>query len=440
MANRHKVLYLEAPDQYAGTFPIRSYFSDLINIILTNLNERDSINRIRSNPDNSNNKAYQLSGIEDKYVERTLTESRQRVSTEDTALIDEDMNRIINVTADLIRTISPIKQVIKIIDCPYSKIMKIVPSNISTTPITIPETTMGVEVKKSDILVAYKKVSCIGFSTLAASIIHNIVDGPMNPFGSNDNPVYTYTINAVQSIYRVSGLFTVRRYNDASGTTMLGNPVNYIVVYSENGLPETFTEFILTDTVTNKEYTIPKADFSEISGAKDFFKATITGDPLFDNPNVNSTKNFKLKADVDDELAVAADKRICTLPYDASNPSTVCANRGTLAGFNLIRQNSPGSVTTCSTNKRKVVEEVSNPTTDFSIPNVGKDEVVFANKWTQIYEYLRRVSSGLDSYSDWWDDNGYCARSCQTHCQQACQLSCQGCFSNTCHNQHCGGF
>ena len=40
MANRHKVIYVEARKPNKGTFPGRTYFSSIIDIILTNLNER----------------------------------------------------------------------------------------------------------------------------------------------------------------------------------------------------------------------------------------------------------------------------------------------------------------------------------------------------------------------------------------------------------------
>lgn len=50
---------------------------------------------------------------------------------------------------------------------------------------------------------------------------------------------------------------------------------------------------------------------------------------------------------------------------------------------------------------------------------------------------IKLINYFNNNYWGWFDDNGWCVRSCQVSCQQSCQLACQSCQHNTCHNQHC---
>ena len=150
MANRQTVKYDEAQDQVKGNVPAQSYFSHLIDIILINLNERDSINYYNSiMQDQANAYKYgstvkQLRGINDSSAKTELENAKASINTSTTVsgntkftrLTANDCNVIIKHTENLLNTISNTTKQITQIDCTYYKDTIIVPvteTNIGET-------------------------------------------------------------------------------------------------------------------------------------------------------------------------------------------------------------------------------------------------------------------------------------------------------------------
>lgn len=366
MANRGIVKYEEAKDQQIGAWPERSYFIHLIDIILINLNERDSINRIASNPDNHTNKITQLSGINDKNVENSLNNTKTSVGTADTPLKAADMNVIINNTADLVRTVSPPTVTTSLINCPYYTQSKIVPTSYkpesgTATPIT---SKMTVNVKKYNKNNTYKKV--YGFSTITAANMNSIIGCEIEPFGALSISDITYQFGNTTETVTIAALFTVQSYSDDSFTTTDASPVTYIVFNKTvDGLPESFLDMIIT--VNGYTFTANKSDLTDygsvsacvINGMKDNISKVDDG----------ATIDIGLVAEKDDESAVAIDARICTLQFNSSDSSTICENREIRNGYNLIRQTSPGHVQICTNTVRKITSNISTNDVPYSRPN-----------------------------------------------------------------------
>lgn len=439
MANRHKVIYVEARSPKAGTFPGRTYFSSIIDIILTNLNERDSINRAKANPwQNKTGTRYaQLSGIENKDLERRLQETQRSINEDDSTLKANDVNLIIDTTADLIRTIAPFNRVEVREECTYWRNEKIVPldTGVGTSPVLSTNLVSKLVKYTTD---SGQGIRVSGYSNTNAKIVKSISGAEVEPFGSMPANTIHY-IGSITKDFKVIGLFTAQAYNGITDTaTKVGNPRNFIVFENQlSDFPEDMSGIAVT--VGSTVYSIERASIKETADHNHSYAEIANTDPTVPVfTEAETTYTVKLQAVVNMEETLTQDARICTLTYNPANSSTACENRSILHGFRLTTQENATTVQICNNTLRRVSRIVVNPNTDFTIEHVNAGETVYASKWALIAEYLRRISQQLDTYNGWWDDNGYCNITCQTHCQSTCQLSCQGCYSNTCHNQNCG--
>lgn len=440
MANRHKVIYVEARKPKAGTFPGRTYFSSIIDIILTNLNERDSIKRAKEHPwqEKTGTRYAQLSGIENTDLERRLQDAQRSVNEDDSTLKANDVNLIIDTTADLVRTIAPINTVEVREECTYWRNEKIVPTStgVGTSPVL--STNLDSKLVKYNTETG-QGIRVSGYSNIPAKLIKSISGAEIEPFGNMPGNTIHFIGSGVTKDFKVLGLFTAQAYNGTTDTaTKVGNPRNFIVF--ENQLSEFPVSMSgISITVGATAYSIERTSIKETADHNHTYAEivpTVSTTPVF--TEAETTYNVKFQAIVNMEEVLKQDARICTLNYDPANSSTACENRSILHGFRIATQEDAKTVQICNNTLRRVTKAVSDPTTNFTIEHVAPGETVYASKWALIAEYLRRISQQLDTYNNWWDDNGYCNITCQTHCQSTCQLSCQGCYSNTCHNQNCG--
>ena len=74
------------------------------------------------------------------------------------------------------------------------------------------------------------------------------------------------------------------------------------------------------------------------------------------------------------------------------------------------------------------------------VPTVHAGTDAYATIQNNLIGALRSMSNTLNTYNNLWDNNDYCALSCQVACQASCMLACQSCHGGTCHNQNCGGW
>ena len=440
MANRHKVIYVEARKPKAGTFPGRTYFSSIIDIILTNLNERDSIKRAKEHPwqEKTGTRYAQLSGIENTDLERRLQDAQRSVNEDDSTLKANDVNLIIDTTADLVRTIAPINTVEVREECTYWRNEKIVPTSTGVGESPVLTTNLNSKLVKYTTETG-QGIRVSGYSNIPARLIKSISGAEVEPFGAMPGNTIHYVASGSNKDFKVIGLFTAQAYNGATDTaTKVGNPRNFVVF--ENQLAE-FPESMsgIAITVGATVYSLERASLKETADHNHTYAEIVptnTTVPVFTEDE--TVYNVKFQAIVNMEEVLKQDARVCTLNYDSANSSTACENRSILHGFRIDTQADATTVQICNNTLRRVTKTVSDPTTNFTIEHVEPGETVYASKWALIAEYLHRISQQLDTYNNWWDDNGYCNISCQTHCQSTCQLSCQGCYSNTCHNQNCG--
>lgn len=440
MANRHKVIYVEARKPNKGTFPGRTYFSSIIDIILTNLNERDSIKRAKEHPwqEKTGTRYAQLSGIENTDLERRLQEAQRSVNEEDGTLKANDVNLIIDTTADLVRTIAPINTVEVREECTYWRNEKIVPldTGVGTSPVL--STNLDSKLVKYT-TASGQGIRVSGYSNMDARIAKSISGAEVEHFGNMPGNTIHYIGRNITKDFKVIGLLTAQSYNGTTDTaTKVGNPSNFIVFENQlSDFPEDMSGIAVT--VGSTVYSIERASIKETADHNHSYATIANTDktvPVF--TEAETIYNVKFQAVVNMEAVLKQDARICTLNYDPANSSTACENRSILHGFRIATQEDATTVQICNNTLRRVTKAVSDPTTNFTIEHVNAGETVYASKWALIAEYLRRISQQLDTYNNWWDDNGYCNITCQTHCQSTCQLSCQGCYSNTCHNQNCG--
>lgn len=378
MANRHIVQYEEAKDAVKGEVPKRAYFSDLISIILINLNERDSINRIKNNPDGTNgNRILQLSGIANKQVESDLLASRSRVNTLDTPLYAQDVNRIIDNTEDLVNTIGTPKTEIQIIDCPFWRNWYMVPSDYvpsgsttggdNYTPITVTSISSTVTNATTS-----KKVKVVGYSGLTAAEIKGIVGVEVNPFGAITPASISYTYGDSTITFNILAFFSFAVF-DSSGATQETKTQTVIVLNSAAAdLPDSFSDLKFQFTGADSEITVLKSNFSDVGTSAKCYAEVAPYDGILSTPT-NTPVTFNLAIEADDEMAVATPFRQCMLTYDATKPDTECENRTITAGYNPKGQTGVNKVQVCTNTKRKV--EVITTTTEvqWNRPNATAD-------------------------------------------------------------------
>lgn len=428
MANRGIVSYIEAKDQTKGNRPVRSYYGNLIDIILININERDSISRIASNPDNHGNRLTQLSGIANASVESALRVAKSRLITDEAPLFADDVNQIISNTENLASTVAAPSTGTKVIDCPYPLNTQIIPTNYdpedsggatNNNTITINKITGINSASDTDVTV-------YGYSNLTIAQFKSLSSFESNGFGG---------IAPIDMIITTGNKINIKAMYQNITTVNSKEVSNLFIVFDtpKASLPSSLVS--LDITIGSNKTNVPVSAITVLDDDTCYisivnkFSEFIQAD--------NSTVSVTIVTNVDNEALLAQDARVCTLTYNPSNPDTECANRVKQYGFNIIHQDNPGYVYICSNTKRRITYNITSGT-QVSIRRVSKDDVVYASTYSEIAQYLRAVSKGLDSYRSWWDSEGYCTRTCQTSCQASCQLACQGCYSNTCHNQNCG--
>ena len=158
---------------------------------------------------------------------------------------------------------------------------------------------------------------------------------------------------------------------------------------------------------------------------------TVTGKQIFtEGPTVNVDETQKIIR--------------CT------NTSIVCPNRVKMMGYGYTDTETPDNIVyACSNTKRNQLVISSASTGKTPVATVNTDDMIRADTFNLIIDNLEAINKALDSYKSWFgiDDNGNygpcagtCQLTCQTACQAACQLACQHCFTQTCHNQNCGGW
>lgn len=430
MADRWQVKYEEVQDQYPGDVPARSYFSHMIDVILININERDSINTIASDPAHNTNKDYQLGGIKDKAVETALNNAKTRVNNTNEPLYAADVNTIITNVEDLATTMVKPTTATRVVSCDYVTPTYMVPS--SWTP-----SQAGGDVQSVEITINHReatsgdeyKTVMSGFTSLASDYIQEITrvnEDDITAFGRLSPTLVNISATETVNIIGFFGVYDQDK--DDTGADLVNQRT--IIVFDQpvedfselfNGgsfvIGETTVEFTMLNLKNTNDNLLCYAEVETV------VPELFVDDETVDNIDVSMAFN--------DEMAVAQEFNSC------GNIGIECTNRRRIYGYRLIQTTEPDYVWSCTNSQRTETYTITSGS-KVTITKVNPDEVVYASTFTTLAKYLRQVSQALDGYKDWWGSNGYCVRKCQTSCQATCQLSCQSCYSNTCHNQNCG--
>ena len=223
------------------------------------------------------------------------------------------------------------------------------------------------------------------------------------------------------------------------------------------------------------EYTIPDAPNAESLVDRSWYKTVI--DIML--TNLNELDSF----DAHDENMEKKKKDNSIPPTKQLNGITDTETKLALEGAraNILKKDSPlyaSDVNTIANNLNKIYARAK---TGSKASTVSKDEVVSTTKLATFVAACIEISQALDPKAEAvWSDDGSCAvgcelkcetkceslcqigcqircesrcelrcevgceirceNRCETQCQSSCMINCQSCFSNPCHNQHCGGF
>lgn len=442
MANRKTVVYTEPGSVTANTDIISaSGLSYLISVILTMLNERDSIFRIWNNPDGVDNRAYQLGGIDNQSKVTQLNASKANFQPNTSyTLTASDMNTIIQYTNELISTMNVTSvPVSTTINCTYVQSGQTIFAAISDdakTSTWVQETDSNGTALWDDnhnpiITKDYTKINYAQASNFLQSAVVNGT-AVASASGVAGSITHTVTNISVGNVITVDGVtltagkgFTVVAGNDTTNATNITKALNanttFNAIYTatSSGSVITVTEktagggktpgtMTIVNNITNLIYT---GDWSNASIAVGQASAV----------NVYQIDNFTL----------------------CSNPSIDCPNRSKMYGWDkyfTADSNRNGYVYVCTKPTRTVIQYKASAGSSTSITNVNAGDLILASTYNVISANLRAVSAMLNNYAGWWDINGRCALSCQVSCQKACMLACQSCYGGTCHNQNCGGW
>ena len=399
MADRWLVQYEEVQDQYPGDVPVRSYFSHMIDVILININERDSINTIASDPAHNTNKDYQLGGIKDKNVETALNNAKTRVNNTNEPLYAADVNTMITNVEDLATTMVKPTTATRVITCTYVQPTYMVPS--SWTPSQVGGDVQSIEItinhREGTTGTEYRTVMS-GFTSLASDYIQEIThinEDDITPFGQLAPTLVNISDTETVNIIGFFGVYDQDK--DDTGADLVNQRT--IIVF---------------DTMLNLKNT--NDDLLCYAELETVVPELFVADNTVDNIDVSMAFN--------DEMAVAQEFNSC------GNTGIECANRQRIYGYRLMGTTEPDYVWNCTNSQRTETYTITSGS-KVTITKVNPDEVVYASTFTTLAKYLRQVSQALDGYKNWWGSNGYCVRKCQTSCQATCQLSCQSCYSNT---------
>lgn len=503
MANRQQVQYTEAWDQQKDTVPQKNYFTHLINIILVNLNERDSINYYNQIMQNAPD-AYkygstvkQLRGINDSSKQLELENARNSINNSAT-LSAANSNVIIKYTEELLNTITNTSKQITLIDCGYYKNSVITP----VKSVTIAQTDINFffdpdEATENGKMHRYFtvpkgvrvfKVTKIG--SPSTQIVLNRVD-----FDENANAYVTKKVWFDTSKDTTNYIYVdVDRSYEFDLVSSTGKDVpncGVSVTYSSEinyNIPTMYDSEVVTEAVENGtfSYTLDSNGSlnTTISVPNNIlaYQIGFNGNKLMITSGTGDDTNiwFSYKCSTTDTknpaiTYIAGGSYDLTFVSDSSNAGkTVTFTYSTQINFTkadfyginadfastMIRlcnatnlkcanmkriydykDTATGQtvIYECTSTKRRV--ETTVPAgTQTSIPRVKANEIVYADNWTAISTYLRAISQSLDSlYKGKFNNSGGCAVTCMTKCQAQCQLACQGCNGWTCHDQNCGG-
>lgn len=326
MANRKTVVYTEPSDVAKSDKILASSTGYLLSVLLVTMNERDSVNLIKSNPDNFDAPIHQLNGIADAAKQTEMNNTRAAIAV-DVPVYASYINTIIKYTNEMINTCG------------------------------------GAVAQLSTVVCTYPYNSTILQSVTEASVPDQ------------------------QQVDPVTGVGIV---DGAGHPVMIAGFKNPVPVLGTDGLP--------------KYYTVTHLQIYQEG-------------PPPSNVDVTSAE------------------RLC------GNVSITCPNRVIRYGWkDTSSADDPGFVNICSNINRPTIVYVAGGVAADPMPYVNRGDIIYANTFAALSLNLRLVSAALDSYNDWWDINGVCARLCQVACQRACMLSCQSCYGGTCHNQNCGGW
>lgn len=428
MADRGIVHYEEIKDAYTNDYPNRNYFSHIIDVILTNLNERDSINKIVDNPAHHTNKDTQLSGINNKTAETELNNAKNSINAANSPLRAADVNTIITNTEDLASTVAKPTTSTRVVNCEYYRSGLIVPTSY------VPDhsgtySTLQITIGKYDSLTTNdgKQIIFSGFSNLDPDYMQEITGYSEIPkFGQLDPKLIV--VDATFSA-TIAAVFTYYIYDESS--FQITNPKTVIVFEgSTNTFPSNISDGGFSFNITDTAFEFSISDVIQtVDGRMSYYSSGEIVDEL--NASEETTDELYAYLSINKALDIAEEAVICT------NPALECENRRREYGYNKINELSPGYVWVC-TNTSRVETYTITAGSAVNIAKVNAGDVVYASTFTTIAQYLRQVSQALDAYKSWWDNNGYCARNCQTSCQTACELACQHCVTSTCHDQNCG--
>lgn len=428
MADRGVVHYEEVKDVYANDYPSRGYFSHIIDVILINLNERDSINKIKDNPAHHNNKDNQLAGIDNKSVETALNNAKNSINNTALPLRASDVNVIIENTEDLASTVAKPTTSTRVVECQYYQNGLIVPTSYTPDHTSDTYSTLQITIgTREETGIGADSIKYSGYSKLDSDYMQEITGYEIGNFGQlqPDRVVANNTYSAT-----IAAIFTYGDYNPV--TLQFSNPKTVMAFsQSKDAFPQNISDggfgfgisadpafsFSIEDLKETEDgrisYYVMDGSISQLLASEG------TVDEVYAYLSIN------------DAMEVAEEAIICT------NPGLECENRRQEYGYNKINESSPGYVWVC-TNTSRIETYTITAGTAISISRVKAGDVVYASTFTTIAQYLRQVSQALDGYGSWWDPSGHCARNCQVACQETCQLSCQHCVTSTCHNQNCG--
>ena len=120
MANRGSVVYTEPTDVSKGDAIKADSTKYLLSVLLVTMNERDSINKIRSNPDNYGGAISQLSGISDTTKEQEMNSVRVNIAPEQPVYASW-INTIIKYTNEMVNTCGGQAASVSTVTCQFPK-------------------------------------------------------------------------------------------------------------------------------------------------------------------------------------------------------------------------------------------------------------------------------------------------------------------------------
>lgn len=501
MADRGVVKYVEAENQYVNTVPEKGYFTRLCDIILTNLNERDSYNKATDPKNQANasaNKYTQLGGISDKSKETEVTNAKNSLNSS-TYLKASDANTIIKYTEELVNTLVDTTSQVVYVNCEYPKATTISPVasyTVASGSGTIIYSATDTGNTFSINIDVPQDIRVIHFSTYNTHVLkegtHLTIVNTVNDketgesieeviYDSADdldnNGIYVYVDYG-------ESLSLDAKFVDGDGAVGVGivyeygEEINYITPSISLSEDESFvldiesgeeTHILPSTGESTIEFT-PKSNVMNVSVGEDYtgnelhivdqngvywINYSSTGNnklPSIVNVDTDTTYTLNITGDADASFVIKWDTDINFKKPDqyasegqsgeevnvCSNTSISCPNRETRNGYkDESSADEPGYVIICTNTQRPEVQTVGAGT--LQIPRVNADEIVYAQTWTYVAQYLRQVSDALNKYKGTWDTIGACVLTCQVKCQASCQLVCQSCYGGTCHNQNCGG-